>query len=229
MAITSVNLGTAPAGTDGDTNRVAFGKVNDSLAALFIEKVAGGAGFVNASGAVDLDLSPSTGGRAHHRTMTGNVSALTFSNIPTAAVEQASWGLVWQIDATGGYTTGTWPAVTFVDGRSFDDMNLTANAVNMLIFWQVGATTYGQFIYNGVIDLALPDIMLDFPAAGTIKTVIRTPCTLDFANALVDGAGTVTYTQNGGANLTTATAFASGDVLRVTAEAGQSVTIGVSA
>jgi hypothetical protein len=187
--------------------------------------VAGAAGFVTVSGAVTLDLSL---GWTHHLTVTGNVTSLGFSNIPTATVTSAIVRLVIRQDATGGHTVAEPAGLVFKDGRSWSDLAITPAAVNSLWLERVGADWHA-YLDNGILELE--DFYLDFQASATIKVVIRRPQVIDAtgANVEVDGAGTVTIerTPSGGAKatITAATAFGTGDVLHVTASAGQSVTI----
>ena len=180
----------------------------DLVATVPIEQVAGGAGFVNASGAVDLDLDD---GQAFHHTMTGNITGLTFSNVPTAAVTDASWTWVLRINATGGYTLGGTPTVTFVDGRSFADADLTANAENIVTFWRVGTITYASLLTTG--ELAYDPYKVCFLEDGTI-TILTEAESIDVANATDYGTGTIAYQKNG-ATITTRTTFAAGDRLGI--------------
>jgi hypothetical protein len=217
VAIVAVNLGSAPTGAGGDTNREAFTKLNASVAdldarsidAFATEAIAGGAGFVNASGAVALDLDL---GRAFQSTMTGNITSLAFSNVPTVTATQAAWTWVLRIDGTGGYTLAGTPTVTFVDGRSFSDADLAANAENIFTFWRVGAITYGSLLTNGT--LAFDPYKVCFLANGTVTLLTETE-QIDVATATTFGTGTIAYTKNGGA-IVALTTFAAGDRLGIT-------------
>lgn len=177
-----------------------------------IEVVAGGAGFVNESGAVSLDL---TSARAFHHMMTGNITSLSFTNVPSSGTYATSWSWVLRIDATGGYTLENTPTVTFVDGSSWSDVNLTANAENILTFWQVGTTTYGAILTTG--ELALDPYKVCF--LEDAEVVIMTEAEdIDVANDSQGGDGVITYKKGSGATVTDITArttFASGDRLHV--------------
>ena len=183
--------------------------VDDLVLTVPTEQVAGGAGFVNASGAVALDLDD---GRAFHHTMTGNITGLTFSNVPTAAEFEAGWRWVLRIDATGGYTLAGTPTVTFVDGRSFADADLAANAENIFTFWRVGSITYAALITNGSIEF--DPYKLHFIENATV-TVLTENESIDVANATKNGDGTITFQRNGSA-ITVRTDFSVGDRLSVT-------------
>jgi hypothetical protein len=181
-----------------------------------LEAVAGGAGFVNVSGVVALDLAT---GRAFHHTMTGNITGLSFSNVPTASEYSASWTWVLRIDATGGYSLAGTPTVTFVDGSSWSDLDLTASSENIVTFWRVDTTTYAALVTNG--QLALDPYTMTFPDDGTVLIAVARAETIDLANVThleVDGTagtGTLSYTKNN-VSASGSTSFAVGDVLGVT-------------
>ena len=182
----------------------------------FSETIAGGAGFVNASGAVSLSL---TNSRVFQSTMTGDMTGPTFANLPTETEIAASWIWVLRINGTGGYTLTSTPAVTFVDGSSFADTNLAANAVNIFSFWRLGAITYGALISRGT--LGLDPYTVSFPVAGVVLIQVSRAETIDLGNVThreIDGTagtGTLSYLKNNAA-ATGSTAFAAGDVLAVT-------------
>jgi hypothetical protein len=193
-----------------------YADLSDLVVENPIEVVAGAAGFVNDNGAVDLDL---TSARAFHRTMTGNITELTFSNIPSSDAYSASWVLVLRIDATGGYTLSGTPTVTFVDGASWDDIDLTADAENILTFWRVGTTTYAALVTNG--QLALDPYVMTFPDDGTILIAVARAEMIDLGSVThleadgTAGTGTLSYTKDGVA-ASGSTAFTAGEVLGVT-------------
>ncbi len=184
-----------------------LGNLGGSTDAL-TEVVSGGAGFVNVNGAVTLNLADA---RAFHHTMTGNITGLSFANVPDADTTSAAWTWVLRINATGGYTLAGTPTVTFVDGRSFSDLDLSANAENIVTFWRVGAITYASLLTNG--ELAYDPYKVCFLANGTI-VVITEAESIDVANATAHGTGTVAYQKNG-ATITTRTTFAVGDRLGI--------------
>jgi len=181
-----------------------------------IDAVSGGAGFTNVSGAVTLDLSA---GRSFHHTMTGNITSLAFSNIPTTTVYSTVWTWVLAVDATGGYTLASMPTVTWTDGSSFDDLDLSANAVNIVTFWQVGSTIYATLVTNG--SLRLDPYAISFPEDGTALIVVDRAETIDLGNVRnveadgTAGTGTLSFKKNG-TTATGSTSFAAGDVLEVT-------------
>ena len=222
MAIVPIELGSAPTGAGGDTNREAFTKLNASVAeldtrAVPTEAVAGGAGFVDATGTVALSLASA---RAFHRTMTGNLT-LSFTDVPNADTTSAAWALVLRVDATGGYLF-VGPTVTWLDGSTWDDLDLSANAENIVAFKRVGVVTYASLITNGA--LSLDPYVLSFPTNGTQLAVVTRAETLGLdavTNVEADGTagtGTLSFKKNGGADISplAATAFAAGDVLTVT-------------
>lgn len=187
----------------------------DLVVSVPVEEVSGGAGFVNVSGTVSLDLST---GRAFHHTMTGSITTLSFTNAPTATALSAMWTWVLRVDASGPYTlpgSGNRPVVTFVDGHSWNDADLTANAENVFVFWQVGTTTYGALITNG--NLLLDPYKVCF--LENAEVVIMTEAEdIDVANYSQNGDGNITYGKNQSPDsgaITTPTTFAVGDRLHV--------------
>jgi len=174
----------------------------------YVDAVSGGAGFVDVSGAVSLDLDT---GRAFHHTMTGNITSLAFASVPTDTEYETSWTLVLKIDATGGYTLAGTPTVTWLDGSSWSDIDLTANAVNILQFVRIGSTTYATLVYNG--DIPLDPYKVCFLADETV-TIVTEAEDVDVASDTTDGDGTITYEKNG-VGITTRTTFTEGDVLSV--------------
>lgn len=186
-----------------------------------MEVVAGGAGFVNDSGLVDLDL---TSARVFYRTLTGNVTEFTFSNVPSSDAYGASWRVVLRVDANGPYTFATTTPVTFVDGSSWDDLDLTANAENELVFWRSGTGTKGAFVDTGT--LALEPYVFNFKTTDSLSVPITRTEVIDVANATVLGAGTVVYKRDATV-ITTATTFTAGTHAEfvVEAEAGQRISV----
>jgi len=182
----------------------------------YVDAISGGAGFSSVSGAVSLDLST---GRAFHQTMTGNITSLSFSNVPTTTAYATVWTWVLAIDATGGYALSGTPTVTWVDGGDFDDLDLSANAVNIVTFWRIGSVTYAALLYNG--SLRLDPYRLSFAEDGDQLIVVDAAETVDLSsvtNVEADGtAGTGTLTfQKNGVSASGSTSLASGDVLKVT-------------
>ena len=182
------------------------------------DRVAGGSGFVAASGIVALDLENAW---VHQLTLTGDVTDLSLVNAPDANSLAATVRVYFQQDATGGRTVATPAGVQFRDGRSLADLNTAPNAMNVMYLERVSGAWFA-FLDNGV--LLLDDLAMDFQEAATLRYLCARAQVLDVSNALVNGAGTVAYAKNGAA-ITSATGFASGDVLSVTAAAGQLVAI----
>jgi len=187
----------------------------DLVLTVPVEQVSGGAGFVNASGEVSLDLAT---GRAFHHTMTGNITGVTLTNAPDADAYLASWVWVLKIDGTGGYSFASPFNVTWVDGGSWSDLDLTADAVNVMAFWRAGATVYGALVWNGETPLDPYKVCFLEDAAVVILTEAED---IDVANATKNGDGTITYARDSGSgfgSITTRTTFGAGDRLRVTCD-----------
>jgi hypothetical protein len=189
-----------------------YADLSDLVVENPIEVVAGGAGFVSDSGAVSLDL---TSARAFHTLMTGNITSLSFTNVPSGDTYATSWSWVLRIDGTGGYTLENTPTVTFADGSSWSDVSLTANAENVLLFWRVGTTTYGAILMAG--DIALDPYKVCFLEDAEVVIMAEAE-DIDVANDSQGGDGVITYKKGSGASLTDITArttFALGDRLHV--------------
>ena len=191
----------------------------DLVATVPVEQVAGGAGFVDVSGAVELDLAT---GRAFHQVMIGNITSLAFVNVPDADEYATSWTWALNINITGGYalpTSGSLPTVVWVDGNGWADIDLDAYAKNLVTFWRVGLTTYAALITNGVF--ALDPYVIAFPDDGTVLLPIARAETIalgsvtHLAAAGGAGTGTLSYTKDGAA-ASGNESFAAGEVLGVT-------------
>ncbi len=221
MAISAINVGTTANDGTGDTLRDAFAKANGNFTALegasLTERVAGGAGFVNVSGAITLDLSAA---RSLHHTLTGNATGPSFTNVPSTSEFSASALWVLKVDATGGYTLTSTPTVTWLDGSSWADLDLSANATNIVALQWVGATVYASLLWNGA--LSLDPFVLSFADNGAQGVPITRATTLplgDVTNLELDGTagtGTLTFKKNSGSDITGNQAFVAGDVLTVT-------------
>ena len=221
MSLQTLNLGVAPTGVGGDNNRQANEKNNANAAylealALRGEAVAGGAGSVNASGVITLDLSAS---RVFLFTVTGGITGWSFTNAPAYTATSPVIRIVFKQDATGGHTIEGGPSLTFRDRRSLSDLNTSANAVNELHVWHDGTELVAALIENGRIDL--DPFVLSFPSNGAQLVVVDQAQTLDLSdvtNVEADGTagtGTLSYQKNGSA-ASGATSFAAGEVLTVT-------------
>jgi len=205
---------------------VTTSQVTDFRASVgtYVDAVAGGAGFTNVSGSVALNLNS---GRAFHQTMVGNISSLSFSNIPTVTEYATVWSWALNIDATGGYTISGTPTVTWVDGNSWSNLDLSANGVNLVTFWRVASTTYGSLVYNGTV--SLDPYRLSFSQDGSQLIVVDAAETValgDATNVEADGTagtGTLSFEKNGVA-VSGSTSLADGDVLTVTLSSSTTAT-----
>lgn len=181
-----------------------------------IEGVAGGAGFVNASGAITLDLSES---RVFLFDVVGNVTSWGFTNAPTLTALSPVVRIVFRQDATGGRTITGGPSLTFRDRRSLADLNTTADAVNELHVWHDGIEWVAALIENGRLDLE--PTSMSFTTNEAQLYIAPQAETLDLGNVTnveadgTAGTGTLTYKKNGVA-ASGATAFTAGEVLEVT-------------
>ena len=221
-------VGVPAGGSTGHALKKASAVDHDTLwaaeAAAITEAVAGGAGFTNVSGVVTMNLTSS---RAFHHTMTGSITSLAFSNVPAAAAFEAAWTWALHINATGGYMLSSTPAVTWVDGSDWSDLDLTANAKNEVRFWQVGAVTYAALVWNG--DLALDPYTVCFISGQETTVIILTAYEEIGAGGVTKhGDGTITLSRNGGGAITTRTAFDAGDRLGVQLSSGMGTTVAVS-
>jgi hypothetical protein len=182
-----------------------------------LEAVAGGAGFADVSGAVSLDLNLA---RTFLHTMTGNITSVSFANIPSDVTTAASWTWGLKINATGGYTLAGLPTVTWLDGSDWSDLNLSANALNIVAFSRYGSTTYAWLISNDV--LALDPYKVHFPTNGS-HTILTEGETLDLAGATKHGDGVITYQRNG-VSASGLTACEVGDRFGITCESATAPT-----
>ena len=176
------------------------------------------------TGIVTLDLA---GGHAFLREMTGNITELTFDNIPSGSTSVASWILALRIDSVGGYSFDSTETLTWIDGRGWPDLNLAPNAVNLVTFWRVGATTYAALAWND--DLALDPYKACFVDGQEGTIVILTESEeIDAANVTKHGTGTITLWKGSDATpITTRTAFDAGNRLGVALSSamGETVTV----
>jgi len=204
----------------GTTKKVAWSVLGGSGVSIdrgYIDAVDGASGYANVSGTVAMDLD---GARAFLHTMTGNITSLTFSNLDSGSSFATSW--VWSraIDGTGGYALSGTPSVTWTDGSTWDDLDLTADAVNIVVFVRIGATTFATLLSNGTV--SLEPYVLSFAADGEQLIGVTRAETIDGANVSnveadgTTGTGTVNlYKNDDSVAFTTATSFDAGDVLKV--------------
>jgi len=188
----------------------------DEVAAL-TEKVAGGAGFVDVSGAVEVDLDA---GRTFLMQQVGNVASIDMVNVPSGSAKMAEWTIIWDVDATGGYALAGDTSVKNPDGTDFDwgRLDLTANARNVIVLRRVSATTYGWLITTGTV--LLDPLVIDFVEDGTALWRVPQGMTIDLGNVThteadsTAGTGTLSYEVNG-VSASGVTTTSTGDVLAV--------------
>lgn len=186
-----------------------------------LDAVVGGAGFTNVSGGVTLDLDATTasGGRIFHHTMTGDITSLSFGSVPNADENATEWVWVLQVDATGGYTLSGTPTVDWRDkSDGFNNLDLTAGALNTMLFRQVGSNVHAWLVDTG----SVAESPLDFSFGGDesqYKTFDR-DYELDLGNVrhrAPDGTaatGSLAYEVNG-TSASGVTTVAANDVLTV--------------
>lgn len=193
-----------------DYNTTPDDVLNFSNKGLITDKVAGGAGFANATGTVTMDLAAA---RVFLFTVTGNITSLSFSNIPSSNEFATVATIVLRMDATGGYTIAEPADLVFRDGQAWADLDTTANNTNIVVVERVGTQWYA-YLDNGQAPTQDP-VAFSFQANGDLYFVAHENMTLDVGNTRQTGTGTVAFAKNGSA-ITAATAFAAGDVLKVT-------------
>lgn len=177
---------------------------------LITDKVAGGAGFVSTSGIVTMDLAAS---RVFLFTVAGNITSLSFANIPSGNEFATVATIVLRMDITGGYTIAEPAGLIFRDGQAWADLDTTANNTNIVVVERVGTDWYA-YLDNGQAPTQDP-VAFSFQANGDLYFVAHENMTLDVGNTRQAGTGTIAFTKNGG-SITAATAFAAGDVLKAT-------------
>jgi len=196
-------------------NHIGLGheEVGSELRLRVMQEMVAGAAVEDISGAVTLDLAD---GYVFLTRMTGAITELGFSNVPTGTTAGASWLLLLSIDSTGDYAFASTASLTWVDGSSWDDLDLSANAVNVIQFVRVNGVTYASLVWNGA--LSLEPYKMCFIENGSITLVTENE-DIDVANDSQAGDGTITYARDSGGgfgSITTRTTFDQGDTLRVT-------------
>ena len=158
------------------------------------------------SGSVTLGLASH---RSFHVTVTGNVTAFSFTDVP----DGAAWLAAIHWDATGGHTFSGFggSTVEWTGGHSWGDLDRSANARNVLGFFRVGTRTYITLITKG--ELALEPYKLAFENNGA-RSYLAEAEEIDAANVTKNGDGVITVKKDG-AIITTRTAFAEGDLLTI--------------
>lgn len=225
MPIQLIDLGTAPTGADGDTNREANTKTNQNLSTEIprrIDAVAGGTGFVDASGATTLDVAL---GRAFLLIATADV-AVTFDNIPSGDVANTGWKVFFRQDATGGHALTIANTIKPHYADALADINTSPNALNMLWFERVGGETFWSLYHNESVPT---EPTMGFFAGADPETIGRPFSrteSLDLSDVTfraqngTAAAGTLAFGKNGPASggtlVTGLTEFAEGDVLTIT-------------
>lgn len=206
-------LGAAPTGAGGDNHRQAWEKGNENFLRLRVaalqEAISGSAGFADVSGAVTLSL---LAGRVFLIRATGNVTSLSFSDVPSSSERVPEILLAIRIDGVGGHTFAGLPAVTWLDGSTWSDLNLAANANNFVHLLYIDGTLYGSMLYTG--ELSGDPYKACFLANATIFVVTENEY-IDIPNATKpQGDGAIAYQKNG-ATITLKTLFAQGDRLGI--------------
>ena len=219
MAINLVNVGTAPNDGTGDTLRDAFVKLNDSVSDLVART-----GPVTALGSISGPLAiNAAGARAASvtATLTGNVT-LAPANIPAGVL--AIYTVMVKQDATGTRTI-TYPVGTTHLNGGDGSINPDANSVSIITLVTAdGGTTWQASVADSRPTIADP-LMFNPAANGTHHWVADRSCTLLLAAVVKRGTGTLAFAKAPSATPTTfstvsgSTAFAAGDVLRVTVTA----------
>jgi len=194
----------------------------DDLLLKVLAEVVPGTAWEGASGSVNLDVGG--GGRAFLREMTGNITDLTFSNIPDGTAESAMWLLALRIDATGGYSFASSETLVWRDGSTWGDLSLYAHALNILAFWRVGSTTLASLAWNGGAEY--DPYVFNFKVDDSLSVPVVRSEVIDVENATVLGAGAVTYYRDATV-ITEATEFTAGTHAEfiVNAKAGQRVSV----
>ena len=162
-----------------------------------------------ASGELSYDLSLA---RTIRSTVTGNVTSVAFTNMPAAG----TWVHVITMDATGNYMISGFPVARWLGGRSIADLDVSANAVNILVYTYDGNELNVSLAWNG--GLELDSFKLPISENGVYAVPIDAGEALDFANVQKPtGDAAVTFKKNGaGSDLTALTSFAAGDWMQVT-------------
>ena len=189
-------------------------------AALKLEAVAGGSGFMNANGHVVVDLANA---RHAHLLVNGNIDSLAFTDIPNGDEFSIYVTLVLRFDATGNHTLSGLTSVEWANGGSWSDVNRAPNAENHISLWTVGSALHGAIVRTGII--TLDPYVMSFPENMVQGFPITQSETLDLGavthRALNGAAGDGTFTfQRGRAGSLTAasgeTPLIADDVLVVT-------------
>ena len=183
-----------------------------------LEAVAGGAGFVNASGAVSVSLANA---RHVHLLVDGNIDSLAFTDVPNGDEFSIFVTLVLRFDATGNHTLSGLTSVEWANGGSWSDINRAPNAENHISLWTVGSVLHGAIVRTGII--RLDPVSFTFDGNYSQLYTARQAETLDLSDVTnleedgTAGTGTLSFKRNGGSDLALEPqAFTDGQVLKVT-------------
>lgn len=207
---------------DGTSDR----QVNVRRLVGYLEHANTIADFVDISGSTSVDLDE---GHVFRMRLTGDATLSVTGSDWLDDEVAPSWTLILMVDGSGGHTF-TGPTVQWIDGASWDDLDLSPNAVNVVQFFQglpggsSVADPFAALLWNGAV--LLDPYVFSFQQNGTLKIVLTRAEELDVANASTHGDGSVTYAKNG-SDITTRTTFAASDILEVTVS-GQTDTTAVS-
>lgn len=217
MAITPVNTGAAANDGTGDPLRTAFTKLNDNLLDL-VARTGPAVALGNTPATIALNPDGARAG-AWHATLTGAAVTIAPSNVPSGVL--AVYVLQVTQDATGGRAI-TWPAnTTFLNGVS--TVNPAPNAVSLItLITSNGGSTWQATIADARAT-AIDPLMFTPVANGDVYWRCPAPgYTLKLGAVGKQGTGTLAYAKSLAASPTSFssvsgdTAFAEGDVLRVT-------------
>lgn len=88
-------------------------------------------------------------GILHNVTLTGNVTAITFSNLPTTGY-MSTWTIALTQDGTGSRTVTGWPAAVKWPGGTVPTVSATAGRTDIVqcTTWDGGTTDYCVFNQN---------------------------------------------------------------------------------
>lgn len=219
MAISQVNTGASPNDNTGDPLRTAFTKLNDSIADLALRTgPATDLGSISPGGAINLNPAGAREG-VFAATLTG-AHLINPSNIPAGVI--AVYLLYLRQDATGGRSV-TFPGgvTTFLNG-SDGTLNPAANSVSLVTM--VTANGGGSWLVS-ISDArpnSLEGLMWNPPGNGSYYWRAPGACVLLLNNVGKQGTGTLAFARAPAAtpqsftSASGATAFALGDVLRIT-------------
>lgn len=216
MAVVAVNIGAAPNDGTGDPLRTAFGKINDSIADL-VARTGPATPLGNVSGTLTVNAQSARNG-VWTATLTGSAT-IALSNVPSGVL--AVYTVQVRQDATGGRTLTMPPNTTMLNGVAAIDPTPLAYSLVTLATSDGGSTLRASIA--DARPATLDPLMWNPPADGTYYWRSPPPgCVLDLASVGKQGTGTLAFAKSLNATptsfstVTGATAFAAGDVLRVT-------------